>query len=167
MPLGYLGKILDLGQALAAREALAAAGRAYVMTNGCFDLLHPGHLRYLAEARALGDYLLVAVNDDESVRRLKGPQRPIRPAQERAEMLAGLESVSGVTFFGEDTPLKLINALRPDVLAKGGDWPPEGIVGGPETLSRGGRVESLSLAPGHSTTRLIAKILELGKAEGK
>ncbi|MDR1608978.1 MAG: D-glycero-beta-D-manno-heptose 1-phosphate adenylyltransferase [Deltaproteobacteria bacterium] len=161
----YLAKILSPSQAKALRGDLAKAGQILVMTNGCFDLLHPGHLRYLAEARALGDFLLVALNDDKSIKRLKGPQRPIRPENERAEMLAGLTMVDGVTLFSEDTPLNLIELLQPDILAKGGDWPADKIVGGPETLARGGKVCSLSLVPGLSTTNLIAKILSLAKDE--
>jgi D-beta-D-heptose 7-phosphate kinase/D-beta-D-heptose 1-phosphate adenosyltransferase len=160
--MGYLAKILTQEEALARRLELAEAGQILVMTNGCFDLPHPGHLRYLEEARALGDYLLVALNDDLSIKRLKGPQRPIRPEGERAEMLAGLEMVDGVVSFAEDTPLRLIELIKPDVLVKGGDWAPADIVGGPETLARGGRVLSLSLTKGFSTTDLIARILSRG-----
>jgi D-beta-D-heptose 7-phosphate kinase/D-beta-D-heptose 1-phosphate adenosyltransferase len=157
----YLDKILTPTQALARREELAQSSRVLVMTNGCFDLLHPGHLRYLAEARALGDFLLVALNDDQSIKRLKGPKRPICPEKDRAKMLAGLEMVDAVVVFSEDTPFNLINSLKPDILVKGGDWAVENIVGGPETLARGGRVLSLSLEDGYSTTNLIAKIRDL------
>jgi rfaE bifunctional protein nucleotidyltransferase chain/domain len=131
------------------------------MTNGCFDLLHPGHLKYLAEARALGDHLLAALNSDSSIRRLKGPRRPVRPQADRAQMLAGLEMVDSVVIFEEDTPSELIEKLRPDILVKGGDWPADQIAGGPQTLARGGRVLSLSLLDGYSTTNLIDRILDV------
>ncbi|MDR2141544.1 MAG: D-glycero-beta-D-manno-heptose 1-phosphate adenylyltransferase [Deltaproteobacteria bacterium] len=158
---GYLAKIMTPQAALAQSQALKGQQGVLVMTNGCFDLLHPGHLRYLEQARSLGDHLLVALNSDSSVRRLKGPKRPVRPERERAEMLAGLEMVNSVVIFPEDTPLNLIELLQPDILVKGGDWSPETIVGGPETLARGGQVRSLTLAPGYSTTNLIARIMNL------
>ncbi len=140
------------------RSKLAATGSRLVFTNGCFDLLHPGHLRYLAEARALGDFLLVGLNSDSSIRFLKGPLRPISLEGVRAEMLAGLAAVDAVVLFGEETPLALITALSPDILVKGGDWPVDRIVGAEIVKSRGGLVCSLSLAEGFSTTALIAEI---------
>lgn len=152
----YLGKILPPGEALALRQGLA--GQKFVFTNGCFDLLHPGHLRYLAEARALGDFLCVGLNSDRSVRALKGPARPVCPQGVRAEMLAGLGMVDAVVVFDEDTPLNLITLLEPDVLVKGGDWPVEKIVGAGVVLARGGEVRSLTLAPGFSTTALVERI---------
>jgi D-beta-D-heptose 7-phosphate kinase/D-beta-D-heptose 1-phosphate adenosyltransferase len=155
----YASKILGLDKAKEIREALRASGRILVFTNGCFDLLHPGHLGYLEEARGLGDFLMVGLNSDSSVKGLKGPGRPIRPQEERALMLAGLGMVDGVVIFSEDTPLRLVEELRPDILAKGGDYPISQIAGGPETLARGGKVLSLSLLPGYSTTSLIARIL--------
>ena len=131
-----------------------------VFTNGCFDLLHEGHLNYLSETRALGDFLLVGLNSDSSVRRLKGPSRPIRDQEERSLMLAALVMVDAVTIFDEDTPLRLIEAVKPHILAKGGDWAVKDIVGGPETISRGGDVVSLSFTKGRSTSSLIERILQ-------
>ncbi|MDR0548927.1 MAG: D-glycero-beta-D-manno-heptose 1-phosphate adenylyltransferase [Deltaproteobacteria bacterium] len=159
--MSYRDKILTLDEAIDDREGLEALGRTLVMTNGCFDLLHPGHLRYLDEARSLGDYLLVAINDDASVKRLKGPLRPIRPLKDRIEMLAALQMVSAVVSFTEDTPLRIIELIKPNILVKGGDFSVEDIVGGPETIARGGQVRSLKFAKGYSTTSLIAKIQSL------
>ncbi len=156
--MGYLDKIMGWKQAAARRKELAAEGRRVVFTNGCFDLLHPGHLRYLAEARDLGDYLIVGLNSDRSITALKGPTRPICPEAVRAEMLAGLEVVEAVVVFDQETPLELITLLRPDVLVKGGDWRPEQIVGAEVVLAGGGRVRSLLLAEGFSTTALIERI---------
>jgi D-beta-D-heptose 7-phosphate kinase/D-beta-D-heptose 1-phosphate adenosyltransferase len=126
------------------------------MTNGVFDILHAGHLRYLEAAAALGDRLLVAVNSDESVQRLKGPTRPVNALAMRMELLAGLRAVDWVTSFGEDTPLRLIAAMKPDVLVKGGDYQVENIVGAREVMARGGQVLALPFHEGHSTTTLIA-----------
>lgn len=139
------------------RAQLRQAGQKLVFTNGCYDLLHPGHLRTLAAARALGDALLVAINSDASVRAAKGPTRPIVPEQERAEVLDALEFVDFVTLFGDPTPLALITTLLPDVLVKGADWGPGAVVGEPEVLAAGGRVERIPLAPGFSTTALIGR----------
>ncbi|MGD9608543.1 MAG: D-glycero-beta-D-manno-heptose 1-phosphate adenylyltransferase [Desulfovibrionaceae bacterium] len=135
------------------------AGRTVVFTNGCFDLLHAGHVDLLARARDCGDLLVVGLNDDASVRRLKGPSRPVTPLSERAYVLAGLACVDMVVPFAEDTPLELILALEPDVLVKGGDWPVAAIVGAPQVTARGGRVESLPLIPGLSTTAVIDRIV--------
>ncbi|MDR1546306.1 MAG: D-glycero-beta-D-manno-heptose 1-phosphate adenylyltransferase [Deltaproteobacteria bacterium] len=154
----YLTKIMSWPQAVKKRSELKRLVLKFVFTNGCFDLLHPGHLRYLAEARSLGDFLLVGVNADASVSRLKGPDRPVRPTAERAEMLAALVMVDAVTIFEQDTPLELIKALKPDYLVKGGDWSVENIVGASEASSWGGRVKSLSLSPGFSSTALIERI---------
>lgn len=137
---------------------LRARGGRVVFTNGCFDLVHPGHVRYLASARALGDALVVGLNDDASVRRLKGPGRPILAAAERAEVLAALAAVDHVIFFADDTPRALIAALRPDVLVKGADWAPADIVGADEVRAVGGRVERIDLVPGVSTTELLRRI---------
>jgi rfaE bifunctional protein nucleotidyltransferase chain/domain len=135
------------------------AGKKVVFTNGCFDLLHAGHVDLLARARALGDLLVVGVNGDDSVRRQgKGPDRPLTPLAERMFVLAGLESVSLVVPFGEDTPGDIIEALAPDVLVKGGDWPLDKIVGRGFVESRGGTVHSLPLLPGYSTTSVIKAI---------
>jgi D-beta-D-heptose 7-phosphate kinase/D-beta-D-heptose 1-phosphate adenosyltransferase len=149
------GDVPALAAALAARRA---AGARVAFTNGCFDLLHPGHVRYLAAARALGDVLVVGLNDDASVRRLKGPGRPVMTAAERAEVLGALACVDHVVLFGEDTPRALIRALAPDVLVKGADWLPEDIVGRDEVLARGGRVERVPLVPGVSTSELLRRI---------
>lgn len=129
-----------------------------VFTNGCFDILHVGHARYLREARALGDLLIVGVNSDSSVRGLKGPERPIQNENDRAELLASLGSVDFAVIFAESTPNKLIEAVAPDVLVKGGDWPVDKIEGSKFVLARGGEVRSLPFHPGHSTTALIERI---------
>ncbi|MCB0621520.1 MAG: D-glycero-beta-D-manno-heptose 1-phosphate adenylyltransferase [Saprospiraceae bacterium] len=134
------------------------AGERIVFTNGCFDLLHYGHVRYLAEARDLGDRLIVGLNSADSVRRLKGPERPINDDQSRRAMLAALACVDAVVEFSQDTPLELIQLLLPDVLVKGGDWKPEQIVGSAIVLAAGGTVRSLSFHSGYSTTRLAEKI---------
>lgn len=141
----------------ALKRALARSRGKAVFTNGCFDIVHRGHAEYLERARALGDRLIVALNTDESVRRLKGPERPINPLEDRLAVMAALESVDYVTWFGEETPLELILKLRPHVLVKGGDWKPEQIVGSREVLSWGGRVRSLPYLEGRSTTRIIEK----------
>lgn len=139
------------------REELRRAGRTLVFTNGCYDLLHPGHLRTLATARSFGDALLVAINTDAGVRAAKGSGRPIIPEQERAEVLDALEFVDFVTLFDDPTPLALISTLLPDVLVKGADWGPGAVVGEPEVLAAGGRVERIPLAPGYSTSALIER----------
>jgi rfaE bifunctional protein nucleotidyltransferase chain/domain len=126
-----------------------------VFTNGVFDLLHVGHVDLLTAARALGDTLIVALNSDASVRRLKGPSRPVRSEAERAYVIAAFEAVNAVTVFGEDTPLEIVLALRPDVLVKGGDYTPDTIVGRREVESWGGRVQVVPLTPDQSTTRII------------
>jgi D-beta-D-heptose 7-phosphate kinase/D-beta-D-heptose 1-phosphate adenosyltransferase len=135
-----------------------AAGRRIVFTNGCFDLLHPGHVRYLAAARALGDVLVVGLNDDASIRRLKGPGRPVLTVDERAEVLSGLAAVDHLIVFGDDTPRAVIAALLPDVLVKGADWATEDIVGREEVEAAGGRVARIDLVPGVSTSELIHRI---------
>jgi D-glycero-beta-D-manno-heptose 1-phosphate adenylyltransferase len=145
-----------------AREAAAEWRRgvpgAVVFTNGVFDLLHRGHVDVLGAARALGAALVVGVNDDDSVRRLKGAARPVRTAADRAHVLAGLEAVDAVVVFPEDTPLELIRALRPDVLVKGGDYSPDTIVGRADVEAWGGRVVVIPLTPGHSTTTTIDRL---------
>ena len=133
--------------------------RPLVFTNGVFDLLHRGHVTYLAQARALGAALLVALNSDASARRLgKGDARPLNPLEDRMAVVAALEAVDAVTWFEEDTPAALIEALRPEVLVKGGDWPLDKIVGGRETLARGGRVVSIPFEHQRSTRALIERI---------
>jgi len=128
-----------------------------VFTNGCFDLLHRGHVDYLERARGLGDLLIVALNSDASVQRLKGPERPLNPLEDRLQVMAALECVDFVTFFEQDTPLELIERILPDVLVKGGDWKPAQIVGSDTVLKAGGKVRSLSFVEGRSTTRLIQR----------
>jgi len=139
---------------------LRARGQKVVFTNGVFDLLHPGHVRYLRRARGLGDALIVAINSDASVRANKGEGRPITPAAERAEILAALDCVDGVVVFDEDTPLEIISALQPDVLVKGADWAEHAIVGREIVEARGGRVVRIPVEQGHSTTAIVQKIRE-------
>jgi D-beta-D-heptose 7-phosphate kinase/D-beta-D-heptose 1-phosphate adenosyltransferase len=153
-----MSKIVDLHALLDARGMMKRAGKRLVFTNGCFDLLHAGHVRYLSEARALGDALVVGLNSDRSVRRLKGEGRPILNEQERAEVIAALEAVDYVIIFDEETPHELIAALLPDVLVKGGDWPLDQIVGRDEVEAAGGRVLSLPYVEGSSTSDIIERI---------
>jgi D-beta-D-heptose 7-phosphate kinase/D-beta-D-heptose 1-phosphate adenosyltransferase len=135
------------------------SGKRVVFTNGCFDVLHPGHIELLAQARRLGDALVVAINSDDSVRRLKGRDRPIFPESERAEVLAALEMVDYVCTFQEDTPLEVILKIRPDILVKGADWETQGIVGRSEVEKWGGQVVALPLVAGQSTTGIIERVL--------
>jgi len=153
-------KIVSLEDAVAWRRRLASEGRRVVFTNGCFDLLHRGHVELFRAARAEGDALVVGLNADESVRRLKGPSRPLVTQEDRAEVLAALELVDRVVLFGEDTPARLLDALVPDVLVKGEDWAQDAIVGR-ETVERaGGRVVRVRLAEGRSTRALIRTVVE-------
>ncbi len=139
---------------------LRATGKKIVFTNGCFDLIHTGHTRYLEQAKSCGDVLIVAVNSDASVHTIKGEKRPINPQEDRAETLAALESVDFVTIFDEPDPYRVISELQPDVLVKGGDWPVEKIVGRDVVEARGGKVVSLPYIDGASTTGIIEKILK-------
>lgn len=143
-----------------AQAFLAAVPRParLCFTNGCFDLIHPGHVKYLEDARALGDFLVVGLNSDASVARLKGPGRPLQDEAARAAVLLGLRSVDAVVRFDEDTPLELIRALQPDVLVKGGDYTPETVVGRELVESRGGRLVLIPFLPGHSTSRIEQRI---------
>lgn len=151
--------LLKLEEALSWREDLRLLGGRLVFTNGVFDLLHAGHTAYLADARALGDALVVGLNSDASVRRLgKGGERPLMHQEDRASVLLALRSVNAVVLFDEDTPLELIRALQPDVLAKGADYELGQIVGATEVLASGGRVERIPLLPGRSTTALVEKL---------
>ena len=145
-------------EAAAFAERQRRAGRRIVFTNGVFDLLHPGHVRYLRDARALGDLLIVGLNDDESVRRNKGPDRPVNTQEDRAEILSALESVDAVVLFGEDTPAEIIKAIQPDVLVKGADWAADAIVGRDTVEARGGKVVRLAVEPGFSTTAILTRI---------
>jgi|SRR5947208_7991568 len=157
-------KILPVEQAAASVGELKAAGRRIVFTNGCFDLLHPGHTRYLAEAKKLGDVLVVAVNSDRSARELKGPGRPIQNETERAEILAALAAVDVVTIFDDRTPRALIARMLPHVLVKGGDWALREIIGREEVEAAGGRVVAIPVSPGFSTSGLIETVLERFKS---
>jgi D-beta-D-heptose 7-phosphate kinase/D-beta-D-heptose 1-phosphate adenosyltransferase len=139
-------------------SAQRARGLRIVFTNGVFDLLHPGHVRYLQEARALGDLLVIGLNADASVRRNKGPARPITPQEERAEVLAALECVDAVVIFGEDTPDDIIKLVQPDILVKGADWPADQIVGRDTVEARGGRVVLVPVEEGYSTTAIVERI---------
>ena len=145
-------------EAAAWAERLRRNGQRSVFTNGVFDLVHPGHIRYLREARALGDALIVAVNSDRSVRANKGDARPITPEHERAEVLLALASVDAVVIFDEPTPHQIIGRIQPDVLVKGADWGPTEIIGRDIVEARGGRVVRVAVEPGHSTTAIIDKI---------
>jgi D-beta-D-heptose 7-phosphate kinase/D-beta-D-heptose 1-phosphate adenosyltransferase len=151
-------KVLSLAEAVAWVEHLRHSGNDVVFTNGVFDLLHPGHVRYLQEARREGDALIVAVNSDRSVRMIKGPARPITPERERAEVLAALASVDAVVVFDEDNPQQVIDRLQPDVLVKGADWAPDAIIGRETVEARGGRVVRIALADGYSSSAIIEKI---------
>ncbi len=153
-----MGKLLTLNEAVKWRETLRSEGKTLVFTNGCFDILHVGHTRYLFEARAMGDALMVGLNSDSSTRRLKGESRPVYPEKERAEILCSLEAVDAVVIFGEDTPFDLISAVVPDLLVKGGDWKVDEIVGKDVVLAAGGRVTNIRYQDGHSTTGLLEKI---------
>lgn len=153
-------RALTTGEAAAWAERHRHAGARIVFTNGVFDLLHPGHVRYLASARALGDALIVGVNSDRSVRANKGPGRPINPEGERAELLGALAFVDAVVVFDEETPHAIVGRIRPDVLVKGADWPADNIVGRDIVEGRGGRVVRIELAPGFSTTGIIHRIQE-------
>ncbi len=157
-------KIKTIGQLLPILAKLRRAGKQVVFTNGCFDLLHAGHVRYLGQARDEGDLLVVGLNSDRSVRALKGPGRPLVAQEERAQLLAALEMVDYVVIFDEATPRELIKALHPRVLVKGGDWKKEEIAGADEVEAEGGRVVIVPLVPGRSTTSLLEKIIELSRS---
>jgi rfaE bifunctional protein nucleotidyltransferase chain/domain len=153
-------KIKSLDELAAIREQVGSRGGKVVFTNGCFDILHVGHVRYLEEARGLGDVLVVAVNTDGSVRRIKGPDRPVVPENDRAELVAALECVDYVTLFDTPDPLPLIRRLLPDFLVKGADWPVDRIVGAEEVRRAGGQVATIEMVPDHSTSDVIRKIAE-------
>jgi rfaE bifunctional protein nucleotidyltransferase chain/domain len=151
-------KVLSVAEAVALVEHLRHTGKEVVFTNGVFDLLHPGHVRYLHDARREGDALVVAINSDRSVRAIKGPSRPINPEHERAEVLAALKCVDAVVVFDEDDPQQIISRLQPDVLVKGADWALDAIIGRETVESRGGRVVRIPLAESYSTSAIINKI---------
>ncbi len=153
-----MGRLLSRADLVEQRRAWKQAGKTVVLTNGCYDLLHPGHIRLLESARSMGDLLVLALNTDESVRRMKGPSRPLLHQNERAQIALALEAVDAVTFFGEETPRELIAAALPDVLVKGADWS-HFIAGREEVEAAGGKVVTVALEPGYSTTNLVEKIL--------
>lgn len=163
-------KVKSRSELVKAVEEARSRGKTVVFTNGCFDILHIGHVRYLQDARALGNVLVVGVNSDDSVRRLKGPGRPVVPEFERVEILSALECVDYVTIFAEDTPVELILAIRPGVHVKGGDYKPEDLPEAEAVRSVGGRVEIVSYTStetqGRSTTNLIGKIVKNHRIEG-
>ena len=142
-------------------ERVRGEGKKISFTNGCFDILHVGHVQYLREARKTGNLLILGLNSDASVRAIKGEKRPLVPQGERAEVIASLEVVDYVTLFDDPTPLRLIEYLRPDVLVKGGDWKEESVVGGNAVKSRGGRIVIVPLTEGASTTNIIDKVLRV------
>jgi len=151
-------RVLTRAEAVAWREELGRQGRRVVFTNGVFDILHPGHVRYLATARSHGDALIVAVNSDRSVRAIKGPERPVNPEAERAEVITALACVDAAVVFDEDTPHDVISAIQPDVLVKGADWAHDRIVGRDIVEARGGVVIRVKVEEGHSTTSVISKV---------
>jgi rfaE bifunctional protein nucleotidyltransferase chain/domain len=153
-----MGKVLSVPDAQDFVSRNRQANRTVVFTNGVFDLLHPGHVRYLRDARREGDALIVGVNSDRSVRAIKGPMRPVNPEDERAEVVAALACVDAVLVFDEETPQEIISRLQPDVLAKGADWAMDAIIGRETVEQRGGRVVRIPLAEGHSTSAIIRKI---------
>ncbi len=152
-----MNSVLEFSQLRELRENIKKKGQKIVFTNGCFDLLHVGHIRYLSEAKTLGSILIVAINSDSSVRQLKGPTRPVQNENDRAEILTALKSVDYAVVFSEPTPLRIIEELKPDVLVKGGDWPISQIVGSDFVLKNGGQVFSLQFVPGRSTSQIIEK----------
>jgi rfaE bifunctional protein nucleotidyltransferase chain/domain len=157
-----MGQVLSLDELMQLTGPSGRGQRRVVFTNGCFDLLHPGHIQTLESARSLGDVLVVAINSDRSVSALKGPERPIVSESERAEVLAALESVDYVVIFDDETPQRLIARLLPDVLVKGADWGANEIVGRAEVEAAGGRVVSIPMAPGYSTTSILHAIRNAG-----
>jgi rfaE bifunctional protein nucleotidyltransferase chain/domain len=157
-----MGKVISQDELIQLTAREKSTGRRVVFTNGCFDLIHPGHVRCLTDARALGDVLIVAVNSDRSVRGNKGPERPLVPERDRAEVLAALASVDYVTIFDEPTPRELISRVLPSILVKGADWALDQVAGREEVEAAGGRVVSIPLAPGYSTTNLVQRIRNLG-----
>ena len=154
----YRKKIMSLKEMKVVCDGLKGEGKRIVFTNGCFDILHPGHTRYLQAARALGDYLVVAVNSDRSVKAIKTPDRPVTPEQDRAELLAALGCVDGVVLFDQADPLEVITRLVPHLLVKGGDWAEDEIIGAGVVKGAGGEVRRIPFEPGYSTTDIIRKI---------
>jgi len=154
-------KVISLKRLTEELKAARKKGKKVVFTNGCFDIIHAGHVRYLKKARSRGDILVVGLNSDSSVRAIKGESRPIVPQNERAEVLSALSSVDHIVIFNEPTPIRLIRAIKPDILAKGADWAAKDIVGGDIVRENGGRIARITLVKGRSTTNIIKKILKL------
>jgi rfaE bifunctional protein nucleotidyltransferase chain/domain len=161
-----MGKVVSLPALARIRARLRRQGKRVVFTNGTFDILHRGHVEYLAAARKMGDILIVGLNSDASIRRIKGPARPINRAPDRAAVLAGLASVDYIALFGGDTPYRMISRLLPDVLVKGADWKKAAIVGGDIVREHGGSVRTVRLTPGRSTTNVIARVLRAYAGRG-
>ena len=155
-----MGSIVSMKSLVQKRRALRKRRKKVVFTNGTFDIIHRGHIEYLAKAKALGDVLVVGLNTDASIRKIKGPKRPINRNADRAAVLAGLASVDYVCFFGEDTPYRLIASIVPDVLVKGADWKVDAIVGKDIVEQNGGIVKTIRFSPGRSTTNVIQRVLE-------
>jgi D-beta-D-heptose 7-phosphate kinase/D-beta-D-heptose 1-phosphate adenosyltransferase len=158
-----LGEILTIEEAKRRRMAARVLGRRFVFTNGCFDLIHPGHTELLRRARSLGHYLLVGLNSDRSVRAIKGANRPVQGEQARAMVMAALASVDYVVIFDEDTPIRLIEELLPDVLVKGGDYTPASVVGRAEVERAGGHVHVIPLLPGFSSSQIAERIRQISR----
>ncbi len=156
-------KVRSVAELKKIRRRLKREGKTVVFTNGCFDLIHAGHIRLFKAAKKLGDVLIVALNEDASVRKIKGPGRPIFPLGERWEILGAVEAIDYLTSFGEETPRRIIAALLPDVLVKGGDWQPDQVIGREEVEAAGGKVVLFPYVEGHSTTSIIARILRSEK----
>jgi len=159
MQMEYQTKIKDIDKAREMIRFLKSEGKKIVFTNGCFDIIHPGHVRYLYEAKRMGDFLIVAINSDNSIKRIKGRKRPIMEEKARAEIIASLGCVDIVLIFGEDTPENLINTLIPDVLVKGADWREEEIAGASIVRRAGGKVATIPYIQGYSTSSIIEKII--------
>lgn len=153
-----MDKYLTQQETVTLRDTLRQQGKTVVLTNGCFDLLHGGHIHLFKQAKKLGDFLMVAVNDDASIQRLKGPKRPIFPLEERLEVLEAVEHIDCLLSFIQDTPRELITALLPDILVKGGDWGPDEVVGRDEVEGAGGKVVLIPYLPGYSSTDIINRI---------
>ena len=156
-----MGQVLSLAAMARRPRTLKRSDKKVVFTNGTFDILHRGHVSYLQAARNLGDVLVVGLNTDDSIRRIKGPKRPINANRDRADVLAALQCVDYVVFFGDDTPARLIGKLLPDVLVKGADWKKGQIVGGDVVEAHGGKVRRIRLTPGRSTTNVIQRVLDV------
>jgi D-beta-D-heptose 7-phosphate kinase/D-beta-D-heptose 1-phosphate adenosyltransferase len=161
----YHNKIKTLEAAREECDRIKGSGKCVVFTNGCFDILHPGHTRYLHSAKELGDFLVVALNSDRSVRIIKGPKRPILGEEARAELLAALQCVDLILIFDEDNPLRVIRHLLPDILVKGGDWAEDDIIGADVVREKGGKVKRIPFVTGFSTTDIIKRIVRLHASE--